>query len=153
MQETSLEYRQCLTEVNFILQHTEETYLKKIPLKFRKFLLDNEDKNYKVSFDVNKDFGEWKLKPKTKSLLALIYRDYFCNLEQKNAYDKIIRENQQKREEELREKYNPDNIFKKHIQENKIEENSVENEIALVEYKESIFDRFINKIKSIFHID
>lgn len=152
MQETSLEYRQCLTEVNFILQHTEETYLKKIPLKFRKFLLDNEDKNYKVNFDVDKDFSEWKLKPKTKFLLALIYRDYFCNLEQKNIYDKKIRENEQKREEELREKYNPDNIFKKYIQGNIIEEKVTENEVALVEYKESIVKRFINKIKSIFNI-
>ena len=152
MPQTSLKYRQCLTEVNFILQHTEETYLKKIPLKFRKFLLDNEDKNYKVNFDVNKDLSEWKLNPKTKSLLALIYRDYFCNLEQRNIYDKKIRENEQKREEEVREKYNPDNIFKKQHQENGIEENIIQNEVALVEYKESIFKRFINKLKSIFYM-
>lgn len=148
MQEIRLEYRQCLTEVNFILQHIEEKYLKKIPLKFRKFLLDNEDKYYKVNFDVNKDFSEWILKPKTKSLLALIYRDYLCNSEQKNIYDKKIMENEQKREEGLREKYNPDNIFKKHIQKNTIEEKVAENEVALAEYKESIFKRFINKIKN-----
>ena len=28
-----------------------------------------------------------------------------------------------------------------------------QNEIALVEYKESIFKRFINKLKNIFHIN
>ena len=56
--------------------------------------------------------------------------------------------NEQKREE-VREKYNPDNIFKKQHQENGIEENIIQNEVALVEYKESIFKRFINKLKSI----
>jgi len=51
-------------------------------------------------------------------------------------------------QEELREKYNPDDIFKKHI----LEENTIKDEACLVKYKESIFKRFIIKIKSIFHI-
>lgn len=32
------------------------------------------------------------------------------------------------------------------------EENVVNNEIVLVEYKESIFKKMVNKIKAIFHI-
>lgn len=148
MQETSLEYRQSLAEINFILQHTDDIYTQKIPLEFRKFLLDNEDKNYKIEFDVSKDFSEWNLKPKTKSLLALIYRDYLCTPEQKEIYNRKLVNNEQEKQKELIEKYNPDDIFKKYIS----EENTVKDEVALSEYKESIFKKFINKIKNVFHI-
>ena len=44
---------------------------------------------------------------------------------------------------------NPDNIFKKRTQESVIEEKNIEKEFALVEYKESIFKKLINKIKNI----
>ena len=54
------------------------------------------------------------------------------------------------KEQELREKYNPDNLFKKHSL--KQEENVIMNEVSMVEYKEPLFKRFINKIKNIFHI-
>ena len=148
MQETSLEYRQSLAEINFILHHTDDIYIQKIPLKFRKFLLDNEDKNYKIEFDVSKDFSEWNLKPKTKSLLALIYIDYLCTPEQKEVYRRNLANNEQEKQKELIEKYNPDDIFKKYI----IEENTVKDEVSLSEYKESIFKKFINKIKNVFHI-
>ena len=49
-------------------------------------------------------------------------------------------------EDEIREKYNPDNLFKK--KENIQEENK--EELQLVEVKESIFKKIINKIKEIF---
>lgn len=59
------------------------------------------------------------------------------------------KEEQIRIENELREKYNPDNLFKKQDQVKNTEEVMTE-EVAMVEYKESIFKRFINKIKSIF---
>lgn len=149
MQETSLEYRQSLAEINFILHHTDDIYIQKIPLKFRKLLFENEDKNYKIEFDVSKEFSEWNLKPKTKSLLALIYKEYLCTPEQKEVYNSKLENNQQEKQKELIEKYNLDDIFKKHI----AEENTVKDGVSLVEYKESIFKKFINKIKSIFHIN
>ena len=72
--------------------------------------------------------------------------NYWCeNENEKNELKQIFKNNEDNYQNELREKYNPDNIFKKHIQ-----ENIVKNEVSLVEYKESIFKRLINKIKSIF---
>jgi len=65
----------------------------------------------------------------------------------------LFRENELKYQQDLREKYNPDNIFKKRTQESVIEEKNIEKEFALVEYKESIFKKLINKIKNIFHIN
>jgi len=55
--------------------------------------------------------------------------------------------NEKKYQEELRERYNPDNIFK-----NKKEENIIKEEThALVEYKEkTIIQRIFDKIKNMF---
>lgn len=49
------------------------------------------------------------------------------------------------------EKYNSDDIFKNRKSEN-IQEETLSNNVAMTEYKEPIFKRFINKIKQIFKI-
>ena len=41
-------------------------------------------------------------------------------------------------------------IFKKNSQENNVENDIVKDELSMIEYKESIFRKIINKIKSIF---
>ena len=56
-------------------------------------------------------------------------------------------------EQEKRERYNTDDIFKEHKKEQKIQENIMEHKVEMVEYKNSIFKRIINKIKNIFHIN
>ena len=53
----------------------------------------------------------------------------------------------QEEEEQLREKYNPDNIFNNRKTEN-VE--TVAEPVAMIEYRESFFSRIINKIKNIF---
>ena len=50
-------------------------------------------------------------------------------------------------EEEKRKKYNPDKIFKSDEKKEKIE-----SKVAMTVYKESVFRKFINKIKNIFHV-
>ena len=50
-------------------------------------------------------------------------------------------------EEQLREKYNPDNIFNNRKTEN-IE--TIAEPVAMVEYKESFFTKILNRIKNIF---
>ena len=54
-----------------------------------------------------------------------------------------------KLEEEKREKYNPDNIFSK---KNKNIIEIEDNKTQLIEYKETIFRRILNKIKALFNI-
>ena len=47
-----------------------------------------------------------------------------------------------------KQKYNPDNIFKNRNKEEIVEEVATDN-VAMTEYKESVFKKFINKIKQI----
>ena len=147
------EQRESYTEVLTILNYMETEYQQKIPKKLIDFFKRNSAKDYKFDIDLAIPLKEQKLKAKTLSLLAMLNLNYWCeNEEEKQELMKKYSENERRYQEELREKYNPDNIFKNRNPEKSVEENIVKEEVALVEYKESIFRRFINKIKSIFKI-
>ena len=68
----------------------------------------------------------------TKAILALIYRDYIVS---KKEREELIKKEQEEveKEEKLREKYNPDNVFKK---KEKAEIQEETNNMQLVEIKE-----------------
>ena len=64
----------------------------------------------------------------------------------------LLNQNQEKRDKELREKYNPDNIFKNKISSNNIKEineQAAEKEKSMTIYKESIITKIWNFIKGI----
>ena len=73
--------------------------------------------------------------------------NYWCESEkEKQELIFLYAENDRKREEELREKYNPDNLFKK--KEDKIEKVQ---STALIEYHEENFlKKMVRKIMEIF---
>lgn len=138
-----IEFEEAAVEVLDILSHMKSEDVDKIPKKFITFLEQHSSKTYKSQIDYTKPIEETKLKQKTYDLLGVIYLNYWAYEEGKNFFLKQLNENEEKYQEELRKKYNPDNIFKnKNIK--------VENEVALIEYKESIFRKIINKIKYIF---
>ena len=95
-----------------------------------------------------------KLKDKTKSLITMIYLNYLCDETQKKNTQLILKNNEEKYQKELREKYNPDNIFNHNqvIKEKKEIENYTETKqnMQMIEYKESIVRKIINKILKIF---
>ena len=87
------------------------------------------------------------------SIIDLLYLNYWCKDENEILEVKhILKNNEEKYQEKLREKYNPDNIFKNHTQETKEISQNVINEMAMIPYKKSIFVKIINRLKNIFHI-
>lgn len=145
------EFAEASAEINEILKYLPEEYINKIPSKLRDFFEKVEDKEYIANIDQYKTLDKQDLKPKTQTLLTILYREYWCNEEEKTELDKILMENDKKYEAELREKYNPDNIFKnKHVTEIS-EEEILENTNNLpAEIKESLFKKVINFFKRIF---
>lgn len=144
----SVEYSEAITETLDILKHTRKEDVNKIPSKFMDYLKENASKTYKPELDHTKKIKDMQLKRKTKAILAIIYKKFWCDSEKKKEFDNTLKNNEIEYQKELREKYNPDNLFK-----NKVSQvETVDNSVAMVEYKESIFKRFINKIKSIFRI-
>ena len=142
-------YREAFAEVLEVIKNSNQRILEKIPEKFITFLNENKDNNYIVKIDFTDENWDDSIKQETQAILALIYRDYIVSQEERVRLLTEEREEQIRIENELREKYNPDNLFKKQDQVKNTEEVMTE-EVAMVEYKESIFKRFINKIKSIF---
>ena len=149
---SSLEFSEGVTETLDILNHMDKSYTDKIPKKFKDFLEENKSDSYTPHLDHSKKIKEMNLKEKTKDILATIYMNYWCNAEQKENYIKTLKQNEEKYQEELKEKYNPDNIFKNKTQKTIQQEQPVQENVDLVEVKESFFTKFIKKLKGILHI-
>ena len=106
------------------------------------------DKNYQPKIVSNIPLKDQKLKPKTYTILAMLNLNYWCETqEHKEELLKIYSNNEKIKDSKIREQYNPDNIFKNRTHNTA---NNTTDTVALVEYKESVFKRFLDKIKSIF---
>ena len=149
----TLEYKQSLTELNTIIHYMDMEYLKKIPQKFINFISENMDSNYEPNISKNIPINEQTLKKDTRVLLSLLHRNYWCDEESKTE---LIKEDLLAKdiyEKELREKYNPDNIFKnKKEQIDNISTSQVqENVTSLVEYKEQTwYQKIFENIRNFF---
>jgi len=137
-------------EVDMILSFMEVKYVEKIPKKMRELFENKKLQNYEPKINPQIPLDEQNLQKKTYAILAMLNLNYWCDdKNEKQELKKIYAENDRKKEEESREKYNPDNIFKKNEKENipNIEEKNT----ALVEYKESnFFKKIIRKIMNLF---
>lgn len=150
----TLEYRQSLTELNTIIHYMDIEYLKKLPQKFIEFINSNMDKDYIPNIDKNTPINEQTLKKDTKVLLALLYRNYWCNRDKKTTLIQEDIDAKNNYEKELREKYNPDNIFKNksNVAEVNIEPPKEEKHTELIEYKkQKWYQKIFNLIKNLFH--
>ena len=143
----NIAYAKAYTEVLEIIKYFPKEEYAKIPEEKIEFYKNNMDKDYNFKINPEIDLSEQSISPEANAIMINLFTDYYATEEQKVKIKNILDSNQQKEEQEKRERYNPDNIFK-----NRNTENIIQNEVALVEYKESIFKRFINKIKSIFNI-
>lgn len=138
----------AFSEVYVILNQLDEESLKKIPEK----IFNQIKENAKIEVDYigkNIPLEEINLMEETREFLAIISYYYFCDEEERKKWDEILNENERKYQEKLKQKYNPDNMFKTK-QDNVNKEES--KELNLVEYKENFIVRLINKIKQFFKI-
>ena len=128
----------------------ETQYVEKIPRKLREVFKNEKIQDYNPNIDPKIPLDEQNLQKKTFSILAMLNLNYWCEDEkEKQELIAIYAEKDRKKEEELREKYNPDNLFKKKEKEEIFEE--PQESTALIEYKEEkFFKRLINKIMSFF---
>lgn len=79
-----------------------------------------------------------------------MYKDFICDDIERAKLEETLSNNEIKYQEELREKYSPDNIFKN--RQNTIENVEIKKENReMATYKESFFNKIISKIKLLFH--
>lgn len=141
------EYSKAYTEVLEILKHVPDKDVQKIPKEKLDFYKNNMDKDYDYKLDMTKEFEVQEMSEITKAILANIFRDYWATPEQKERIELKEKHDLEKLEEEKREKYNPDDIFK-----NKEQETAVENTNLPVKIeKETFFSKLINFLKNLFN--
>lgn len=101
-----------ISEVLVILKNIDKKYIEKLPQKFKEFLKNNQSSTYIPNIDLSKELKDMKLKKETRNLLELMYLNYWSTQEEKNEFMVMLNENERKYQEEIRQKYNPDNLFK-----------------------------------------
>lgn len=150
----NIETRQAYSEVNKFLELIGEEMTNKIPLKLRNFFKREMDQNYIPTINTNIPIKEQNLKRKTIAIIAGLNLQYWCKEDRKQELLEIYSNNEKKYQEELREKYNPDDIFKRSIKIAEEDTLSTENmQLSVVEeirWYKKIFEkimRFFNKRK------
>lgn len=147
----SIEYREAIVELLEILENSDEDIVKKIPKDLMEFWEKNKSKTYKPNLDHSKPLTEMELKPKTRALIGMIYLNYLCNDEEMVKTKRILISNEEKYQEKLREKYNPDDIFKMKKQYTSSEKNvETTADKSMINYKSSFFNKIICAIKNFF---
>lgn len=132
-------------EIDEILNLLEDDYRERVPKKVRDFFKEEKMKDYHPEIDIEKPLIEQNLKRETMVLLAILNLNYWCeNEDEKKSFLDELDKNEEEKNE-LEEKYNPDNLFKKK------QDESTENNLQIIEYKKPNFIQILlTKIKKIF---
>lgn len=151
-------YYKAYTEIYEILNYMPISYIRKLPIELLNLFEQNRNKEYKYCVNIDKKLNEQEMLTETKSILTVLYRDYWATPEKKATIIQKERIERELYQNELRQKYNPDDIFKNNnkpknvIIDDDSKDNVFSNNTTIVEYKESIFRKIINRIKNIFSL-
>ena len=105
--------RRAFKEANEIISIMGEKYNTKVPKSLLEFLKREEDKEYVTKIKKELSFKNQEISRTALILLNYINLNYWLDEEKKNRVRQSYRQNEQKHQEELKKRYNPDEIFKK----------------------------------------
>lgn len=145
--------RKAYSEVDEFIELLDDYEKYQIPDKLREFFKREKDDKYYKGINPNIPVKNQGLMEETLAIIALLNLQYWCDDEdEKERLKKVYAENEEKYFKYMKEKYNPDNIFKKNDTE---EFNETINEISnnlpdVTEYKYSVWKKILKKIKKFF---
>ena len=146
-------YKQAFTEVLEILSYLSKDNYNKISKELINAIESNRDTDYLYYIDTTKSLEEQEMLEETKAILFNIYRDYLAD---NNTKQQIF--NYQNQENIIKEQIKSQNIKindmltqKSKTNGDEVKDISYEN-VALIEVKPktNIFNKILNKIKSLF---
>lgn len=154
-------YAKAYTEVVELLNALPIDEFNQIPSEEIEFYKENMDKDYNFLIDSGVDLSKQNISFEANSIIIDIFQKYFATEEQKEKIEKILEKNSAEEDALKRERYNPDNIFKKEVPSNIKVEETIENEnenvdvekneILPINVKENIFFKIKNFILRIFN--
>lgn len=149
----SIKTRQAYSEIDEFLGLLSEEQRNEIPKKLRDFFKEEKDIEYIKNIDKDIPIKDQNLKEETLAIIALLNLQYWCkDEEEKKRLQEIYAQNEKEYQDMLYEKYNPNDIFKKKDETTIENKNETKKDMQIIEYKEPIFRRIINKILNFLHL-
>lgn len=138
---TNVELKNTLFEVSVILKNIDKNLSNKIPERLKEYIETNKSLSHNFMYDYDKSLSEQRMLKTTEKYLTILFLRYWCTNEEKTKVLDAMKRNEEKYQKEIKEKYNPNTLFKKSNVEN------VKKEVALVEVKE---EKWYQKILTFF---
>lgn len=148
-------YEEAYAEVIEVLNYIPMNEYKKIPKKYITFMEENCSESSSFIYNIALPFDKQDISDTAKNILGMIFRLFIIGESQKEKLNKIDKDTKKQKDLENYIKYNKENLFKNrnNSKDNgRIIDNTLEQEVALVKYKEPLLRKIWNKILSIFKI-
>ena len=143
--------KEIYSEVYGILNLLGEDYISKLPKSLFEMIEDEKSSTYNPQYNETEILNAKNIKRESMDMIALFHLNYWCNSdEEKKELKQLFKDNEAKAQVEIREKYNTNNLFERRKQETIVKTKAISSNVAMVEYKDSLFRRFINKILKLF---
>ena len=155
--------KEMYSEVYGILQALGENYINKLPKTVLKVITESKEENYNPEYSMSIPLKEQDINRKSLAMIALFHYNYWCETEEeRKKFKNMLETNEEKHQKEMQEKYSNDKIFNNAT--TKIEEETISEKVDrfvevsnqstanIVEYKQSFFNKIIDKIKKWFNI-
>lgn len=140
----NVETKEVYSEVYQVLNLLGIEYINKLPNSLFNMLKEKRDINYTPQYVEDIPLDEQNIKKETLAIIALLHLNYWCESnKEKDELKQILNSNETRYQQELRDKYDPENVFKK-----RNTENAVGKQTSLVKYKIPFLKRIISKIKN-----
>ena len=138
-----VDVKKRLVEVEYILRKLDDEYINKIPQEVWDYINKNKDKNYVFEYDNDKILSEQNLNIDTISILTYINMEYLLEEKERRELLELLKKDDMVAEQQKKEKYNPEDLFK-----NKKEE--PKEPISLIEVKvEKWYERLFSFFRKI----
>ena len=155
------------TEVYTILQELDEEEYNKIPPEVTQTIEANRNEDYEYELDEELELKDQPMLPETKAILFNLFRDYLATPEQKAKIIRMQNEARQKNELKKRQLYDvnvfankekeqndsvtqakQEKLLKKGAQDTQVTDKNMQ----IIEYKENIFKKILDKIRNFFRL-
>ena len=143
------EYAVACTEILEILNYISKEDYNKVPKEVIQVLEKNKKDDIVFLYNPWKDINEQRMSETGRVMLASFFRDYWSTPEQRKKIKSFQSNKRNIIEEEKRQRFGSENLFKtKSVINEELERNKEKSSIIV--YRENIFSKILNKIKKLF---
>ena len=128
------------TEILNILKNIEPEYVYVLPIELIEYLNNNSLKDESEKYSGFNENGDIEVSDEAEEILTFLYLNYWAEENEKKELLKKLTNN----EKELEEKYDIQKVFNK-----RNETKTYKEELQLVQVKDNLFTRILNKLKKL----